>query len=152
MPSQLTEEELGAWRAFLIAHHQVIRTLDQELMRDHSIPLGSYEVLLRLYRTPGHCLRMSDLARGALLSPSGLTRLVDRLAEAGLVVRKRQSEDGRTVYAHLTDAGVGRFKRAARTHVRGIRQHFTERFTPEQLTGLRAALEVLQAQPCPPEA
>lgn len=139
----LTDLEIEAWHAFLVAHHRVIRKLDEELMREHGLPLGSYEVLLFLQRAPGRCLKMSDLADRALLSPSGLTRMVDRLVRSGLVERVRATGDARSVHAHLTDEGMARFRLAARTHGRGIREHFSGRLDADQLGDLKRVLESL---------
>lgn len=140
MAERLTDTEYDAWLSFLRAHHRVLRQLDEEMLKEHRLPLGSYEVLLFLYRQPGRCMKMSDLARAVLLSPSGLTRLVDRLARDGLVERHRAAGDARSIHAHLTPLGLQRFRVAARTHVRGIRQHFTARLSPEQLAGLTEAM------------
>lgn len=139
----LTALEIEAWHSFLVAHHRVIRKLDEELVREHGLPLGSYEVLLFLQRAPGRCLKMSELADRALLSPSGLTRMVDRLVREGLVERVRATDDARSVHAHLTDEGMARFRVAARTHGRGIREHFSGRLSPDQLGDLKRVLEGL---------
>lgn len=64
-----------------------------------------FEVLIRLSRSPGQRLRMSDLAAQTSLTPSGLTRAVDRLYDLGLVTREACSADRRGTYAALTDAG-----------------------------------------------
>jgi len=87
--SNLNDAEIRAWQAFLHAHHQITRKLDAELRSEHELPLNAYDVLLRLARAPGRRLRMSDLAERVMMSPSGLTRVVDRLAADGLVRRER---------------------------------------------------------------
>jgi hypothetical protein len=89
--SRLTDAEMRAWQALLHAHHDVIQKLDQELRREHDMPLAWYDVLLRLARAPDQALRMTDLAERVMLSPSGLTRLVDRLVARGLVQRTRRT-------------------------------------------------------------
>ena len=68
-------------------------------------PLGWYDVLWGLERTPERRLRMSELADQVVLSRSNLTRLVDWLEEEGLVARERSAEDSRGAYAVLTDKG-----------------------------------------------
>ena len=152
MAAKLTDIELAAWLSFLQAHHRVIRQLDEEMVREHRLPLGSYEVLLFLSRQPGRCMKMSDLARAVLLSPSGLTRLVDRLERDGLVDRERAADDARSVHAHLTEAGHERFRTAARTHVRGIKEHFTGRLTEGQLLDLKGVMgAVIAACDRPPQ-
>jgi DNA-binding MarR family transcriptional regulator len=141
--TRLTEAELRAWQALLHAHHDVVGTLDAELHEEHGLSMGEYDVLLRLARAPDRSLRMSELAERVMLSPSGLTRLVDRLVEEGLVRRDRFEGDARVMLARLTDRGRQKLLRAARTHLRGIREHFTGRLSPAQLRNVASALETI---------
>jgi DNA-binding MarR family transcriptional regulator len=140
---KLSDAELRAWQAFLHAHHQVVRKLDAELRSEHDLPLNGYDVLLRLARAPERSLRMTDLAERVMMSPSGLTRVVDRLVAGGLVLRERSEGDARVMLASLTDRGRQVARRAARTHLRGIREHFTGQLTGAQLREVAAALETL---------
>ncbi len=133
----LTETELGAWRSFLRAHAQITHTLEAELVAEQDLPLASYDVLLQLAEAP-HCrLRMTDLAGRVLLSRSGLTRLVDRLEREGLVSRAACPNDARGTHAVLTEAGAGRLRSAAPTHLRGVCEHVTSRLTETELEQLR---------------
>jgi DNA-binding MarR family transcriptional regulator len=140
---KLSDAELRAWQALIHAHHQVTRRLDAELQREHGLPLNAYDVLLRLARAPGRCLKMTELARRTLMSPSGTTRMVDRLVSQGLVERDRSDADARVMLARLTDPGLRVLRRAARTHLRGIREHFTGQLTQAQLDDIAAALETI---------
>jgi DNA-binding MarR family transcriptional regulator len=72
-----------------------------------------------------------------------LTRLVDRLVRDGMVARIPCESDGRAMYAVLTDAGLARFRGAAPTHLRGIRQHFLSRLSADQQAALRYSLDQL---------
>jgi len=141
--TRLNDDELHAWQTFLRAHHVVTDTLDEELSREQDLPLGSYEVLLRLSESPDRALRMSELADEVMLSRSGVSRLVDRLVSEGLVERHTCQSDGRGVYAALTDAGTRRLRRAAPTHLRGVREHFTDRLTQRELDELARLLDKL---------
>jgi DNA-binding MarR family transcriptional regulator len=141
--TKLEQRELRAWQGLLHAHHDVVTALDAELRQEHELTFGSYDVLLRLARAPGRCLRMTDLAERVLMSPSGLTRMVDRLESQGLVDRERFDGDARVMLARLTDRGRQRLRRAAATHVRGIRQHFTGKLSDVQLRAVAEALEVI---------
>jgi DNA-binding MarR family transcriptional regulator len=141
--TKLTEIELRAWQALLHAHHDVTDRLDTDLRDQHGLTFSQYDVLLRLARAPDRSLRMSDLAERVLLSPSGLTRLVDRLVDDGLVSRDTSPEDARVTLARLTARGQERLRRAARTHLQGIRQHFTGRLSRTQLRNVSSALETI---------
>ena len=134
---------MRAWQALLHGHQQVTRTLDAELRTEHGISMADYDVLLRLARGPGRAVRMSELAQRVMMSPSGLTRAVDRLVDAGLVRRERLEDDARGMLARLTDEGRQVLRRAAGTHLRGIREHFTGLLTETQLRNVASALEVI---------
>jgi DNA-binding MarR family transcriptional regulator len=120
----LSDRELNAWRGMLAVHSAIIATLDEELEREHGLPLTSYEVLLQLADAPDRSLRMGELAERLFLSRSGLTRLIDRLVRAGLVERASCESDRRGSYARLTAEGRRRFDAARPTHLRGVREHF----------------------------
>lgn len=143
MSDRLSDLELDAWQALLHAHHQITRVLDAELRAEHGVSWGDYDVLVRLARAAGNRLRMSELAERVMISPSGLTRVVDGLVEDGFVERERDAGDARVVYARLTDAGRDCVKRAAKTHLRGVREHFTGRLGERQLRQVAAALQVI---------
>jgi DNA-binding MarR family transcriptional regulator len=139
--TRLTAAELRAWQALLHAHHQITTALDRDLRTQHDLSFSEYDVLLRLARAPGRALRMTQLAERVLLSPSGLTRLVDRLVANGLVSRERDSADARGSLAHLSEGGMAELRKAARTHVQGIREHFTGRLSDVQLRNVASGLE-----------
>lgn len=84
--------------------------------RDHGLPHQSLDVLVRLARSDSGKLRMSDLAAQTRLTPSGLTRAVDRLCEAGLVHRQSCPEDRRGAFASLTGIGRARMEAAMSCH------------------------------------
>jgi DNA-binding MarR family transcriptional regulator len=147
--ARLSDTEMRAWQALLHAHHDVVGTLDRELQEDHDLSFSEYDVLLRLARAPDRALRMSDLAERVLLSPSGLTRLVDRLVSTGLVRRGTDPSDGRVALAFLTDKGLGHLKKAARSHLSGIRRHFTGRLSETQLRNVASALEAIAGAHAP---
>jgi DNA-binding MarR family transcriptional regulator len=127
------KDELSAWRNFLRAHAHVTRALERELLAEQQLSLAAYDVLVQLAEAPGRQLRMTDLAEAVLLSRSGVTRLVDRLEQAGLVARERTSDDGRGVVAVLTEDGLQRLRIAARTHLDGVVRHFVARLQPDEL-------------------
>lgn len=146
MATKLSDREMRAWQALLHAHHEVTRLLDADLRREHGLSFERYDVLLRLGRAPDASLRMSDLAERVMAPPSTLTRRVDRLVRDGLVSRDRRPTDSRVVVVRLTEEGRHLLRRAARTHLRGIRQHFTGRLTDRQLDEVAGGLEVIAGE------
>ena len=148
--ANLQEQEMRAWRAFLGVHSRVMPVLDAELVREMGLGLSQYEVLLWLNEAPGKSMRMSELAAKILLSPSGVTRAVDQLERRGLVERKVCDSDRRGYLAVLTREGKTQLKRASNTHVRGIREHFTDRLSARQLDQLAELLEAIGSEVAAP--
>lgn len=130
---RVTREQLELWRTFDRAHAHVVRQIEADLVELHRLPLAWYEVLARLAEAEGRRLRMSELADMVMLSPSGLTRLVDRMVREGLVRRVPAEKDGRGFYAALAEAGNKRLREASETHRRGIRDHVIDQFDDEEL-------------------
>lgn len=131
---------MSAWHALIRAHSRVVRRLEAELDAEHGLSLPAYEVLAHLSEAPDQRLRMTDLAIHAVLTPSGLTRLVDKLARDGLVQRQRCGADARVVYAVLTPSGVARLVAAYPTHVRGVREHYLDWLSVAQMDAVSDAL------------
>ncbi|MGH3035066.1 MAG: MarR family winged helix-turn-helix transcriptional regulator [Gaiellaceae bacterium] len=131
---------LEAWVRFLRTHAAITRQLSAELVAEHGLTINDYEVLLHLSRAPDRLMRRVDLAESVLLTPSGITRLLDGLERQGLVGRAECSSDRRVTYAKLTDAGYARFQEARKTHLRGIRELFGGRFDQKELETLSALL------------
>jgi DNA-binding MarR family transcriptional regulator len=120
----------------LRAHAELVRELDAELAREHDMPLSSYEVLLFLNDSAEGRMRMSELADSALLSRSGLTRLVDRLERQGLLTRERCESDARGWFAEITPEGRRAFGEARKTHLDGVRRVFLDHFSRDELRTL----------------
>lgn len=133
-----TDQELAAWHGVLTLHSRIMRESDRELLASHRISLREFDVLITLFNAPDRRLRMTELAQQVMLSPSGLTRLVDRLERAKLVERHNDSRDARSFRTVLTDAGLQRLDEARTTHNAIIRGHFTDRLSKAQLRELGA--------------
>jgi DNA-binding MarR family transcriptional regulator len=141
-PEWLDESEMQAWQAFLRASTRLMERLDAEL-DGFGISLADYEILVHLSAEPSGELRMTELAAQTLVSRSGLTRRLDRLAERGLVVRRSCATDRRGVLAVLTPAGRARLEEAAPTHVDGVRRHFISQLRGQDLQGLADSLNAV---------
>jgi DNA-binding MarR family transcriptional regulator len=130
---------LGAWFNFLNAHTDLTRRLDAELEAGHRISLAEHAVLLQLVMGGGQ-LRMSELADTVLLSPSGVSRLVDRLVADRLLERQPCGGDGRAVYAAITERGRALLAEAEPTFSAALRRLFVGQYTPEEYERLAALL------------
>lgn len=132
---------LRAWTTFLRAHASVIGELEREMQEQQGLPLTWYDILVNLASAPGCRLRMQALADSILLSRSGLTRLLDRMADAGLVRREPCPEDRRGTYAAITEPGRETLRRATPGHLAGVQRHFLGRLDDEDLAALILALD-----------
>ena len=142
-PAHLDVAELAAWRGFLRVHSALIKELDAELEAKHGIPLSSYEVLIALADAPSQQLRMAELADRALLSRSGMTRLVDRLQKQGLIARERCELDARGSFATLTEQGRRLLAEARPAHLAGVRERFLRNLSEAEMAALAEVWERL---------
>ena len=124
--------ELDTWVRFLRAHSVIVGKLNAELVADHGLTVNDFEVLLHLSWAPEQAMRRVDLASSVLLTPSGITRLLDGLERAGWVAKHRCESDARVAYAVLTKPGLEKFEQARDTHLADIHELFGSRFTPEE--------------------
>lgn len=102
--------------------------------------MNDYEALYLLSRAEDRRLKRIDLARRLALTPSGVTRLLEGLEEAGLVERATCPSDRRVVYAELTKDGAAKLEAASCGHVASIRELFEEHFAGDEIDGLAELL------------
>ena len=146
-PQWLSEPEMQAWKALVATATGVLATLDRELQAEHGLSLAEYEVLVHCSGQPEGSIRMSDLASAIHLSPSGMTRRIDAMVRRGLVRRESCPTDRRASNVLLTDEGCALLREAAPTHLRGVRAHFVDRLSPQQLVQLVDAFSAVEVDP-----
>jgi DNA-binding MarR family transcriptional regulator len=130
---------LAAWRSMLRAHATLMRRLDTDLEQATGLALADFDVLAQLAEAHG-ALRMTELAERALISRSGMSRRVARLADEGLLRRDRAGTDGRGVVVALTQAGIARLAETAPVHAHGICKLFVAKLDDQELALLERAL------------
>jgi DNA-binding MarR family transcriptional regulator len=130
----------SAWGAVLQVHAAVVPVLDKKLQSEAGMPLSWYDVLLELAAAPERKLRMSELAERVVLSRTRVSRLVDEIVAAGLVVREQNPQDGRSAYAALTAEGLRRYRAAAPVYLAGIDEHFSGKLGDAELAAVGDAL------------
>lgn len=128
---------------FFEAHSGVVAKLEP-VWKAHGLSGLDVNALMRLSRSPGRRLRMSELAVQTALSTSGVTRLVDRLARGELVVRELDPGDRRGAYAVLTEEGGVRLARVLPDYLAAVDRWFVGLLTPEQLAALSEALRIVR--------
>ena len=136
---------LDLWIALVRVRGVVGARLAQRLDDGLGMFPEEVELLMRLDAAPERRLRMADASSALRMSKSGVTRLVDKLAERGLVERAACPKDRRVVYCGLTEAGRDAVAEAAPLLAAGAEEHLsahlTEREAAAMLKGLRLILE-----------
>ena len=141
---QVTEatETYGILRSTLSRLHEL---LAQEMEDEVGMPFERYSILLMLAQADNGALRPSELADALPITPSGVTRLIDRLEREGVVERQACATDGRGTVVALTADGTEVFRRAGRVHLRGIDEHLGANLTPSEMAELRRIMTKLAA-------
>jgi DNA-binding MarR family transcriptional regulator len=138
--AEIDDDALRAWRAFLTAHAHVTRRISRDLAEAGLPDLSWYDLLWALYRHPDRRLRVNELAREVVLSPTAMSRFVDRVEAAGYVRREPDPADRRALRIAITDDGVELLRRMWPVYERGIERHFAA-FLGKSGPRVRAMLE-----------
>jgi DNA-binding MarR family transcriptional regulator len=120
----IDDDALATWRAFLTAHAHVTRRISRDLAEAGLPDLSWYDLLWALYTRPGRRLRVNELARDVVLSPTAMSRFVDRVEAAGCVRREPDPADRRALQVVLTDEGRALLRRMWPVYAAGIERHF----------------------------
>ena len=136
---------LVTWRAFFECGLALEDLLGVELEESTGLTFRWYDVLVHLQEAGPGGMPMTALADAILTSKSGLTRVIDKMEAAGLVVRNRPADNRRVVIVSLTGSGTESVEHARLIHRDGIRRHFAEHLTPDELDALGETLEKLTA-------
>jgi len=134
------------WALFLTAHSVLIGAMEKRLKDAGLPPLAWYDVLWILERTPDQRLRMSALADQLVLTRFNVTRLVDRLVEAGLVARRQTKEDGRGFYAVITEKGRALRKQMWTVYRPAIIELFNQHLSAAQHAEMQSVMRRLLEQ------
>jgi DNA-binding MarR family transcriptional regulator len=140
MADRPSSDHVAAWRALLTAQAELTERMDAALRVADVIPLRWYDALFSLYEAPDRRLRLAEMAKATLLSRSGLTRLVDRLEQAGLLTREPCADDARGAFAVLTPDGIQALRRCWRIYGAEIETRVGRRLTVSEARTLRALL------------
>jgi DNA-binding MarR family transcriptional regulator len=129
-----------AWVRLRASDAAMTRAFNASLVADHGLTVNDFEVLRRLSMEDEGRMRRVDLAQVVSLTPSGITRLLDGLEEAGLVRKEVCAADARVTYACITERGRATMLTAAESHLAALEAVFGERFTDEELDSLAELL------------
>jgi MarR family 2-MHQ and catechol resistance regulon transcriptional repressor len=139
----LDDPRITAMGLFVEAFSGVNARLNVQLA-EHGLGNVDFEVLVRLARSPGGELRMTDLAAQTGLSTSGVTRVVDRLERDGLATRRACPTDRRGSFTVITPAGLDKMRQVLPGHLALIEEWFTGRLSPAALEALLGGLRTIR--------
>jgi DNA-binding MarR family transcriptional regulator len=125
-----------AYTRLLRAHAAAVRCLSADLLADHGLSINDYEALHVLSQAEGGVMKRVDLARRLVLTPSGVTRLLEGLEASGLVERASCPADLRVTYARLSERGAARLAQASRDHERAIEWLLVEHLSEAEIDSL----------------
>jgi MarR family transcriptional regulator, 2-MHQ and catechol-resistance regulon repressor len=140
----LTDDRLTTMNLLSEAYHG-LNSLVTELLDRHQLSAIEFDVLRHLAREPDARLRMSDVAALTRFSQSGMTRVVDRLQQRGLVKRQACGDDRRSWYTVLTDAGLGRLRAALPDYLDLIQRFVVDQTSRDQLRATVATLHAIRS-------
>jgi MarR family transcriptional regulator, 2-MHQ and catechol-resistance regulon repressor len=143
---QIEDDRLHLMTLIVRTHRRLTDQLGRELEQNVGIPLVFFDVLIHVGGAPESRLTMSRLSSDVALTTGGVTRLVDRMVEAGLVARENCPNDRRSIYVVLTPQGRAVLERAIAEHIDGIDRHLVTHLDDTERAALEAALhKVLDA-------
>lgn len=116
--------ELGAFARLARAHAVLRRELEAEVLTPRGLSFNDFEALFQLYKAPDQMLRRIDLAGLLTLTPSGVTRLLDGLQEAGMIENVQCKSDARVTWASLTVEGARTIECVGAEHTEVLRGFF----------------------------
>jgi MarR family 2-MHQ and catechol resistance regulon transcriptional repressor len=143
-PCGVDDPRIRTFGLLLEAYSQLTRQLDSDLQDSDGISLQTFEVLLRISRSPMGHITMSELAEGVSLTTGGVTRLADRLEKDGLVERRSCPTDRRVVHLGLTAQGTDTLAVALGHHLESLEQRVASRISAADTEVLERVLDELR--------
>jgi DNA-binding MarR family transcriptional regulator len=138
-----SRESVAAWVNFQQAGRVVQGLVEDRLKAETDLSWPEFEVLWRLELATDEPLQMSDIADQLLGSPSGITRMADRLERDGLIARETPRENRRVVHARLTARGRAVLARARLAFTEALEGAFATHLTDSDLASLRRLMRRL---------
>jgi DNA-binding MarR family transcriptional regulator len=140
---------MPVWLTLVRTHAKLWDQLEAQIRRDHGLTMARYDVLAHLEMADGGRLRLSELAASIVLSPSGLSKLLDRMDASGLIRREPDPTDARSTFATITPRGRAVVRKARETHHELLRQLFGRALDDRDVADLGRVLEKVAAAVSP---
>ena len=134
------DDGVAAWAALLRCHAVAVPVIARDVQTRSGLALSWYDVLLELHGAEGGRLRMQDLGARVVLSRSRVSRIVEEMVDAGLIVREVDPDDRRSVFARVTARGERQLREAAPVYLDAIGRLFSRHLTAREQAAVAAAL------------
>jgi DNA-binding MarR family transcriptional regulator len=138
--------ETPLWQSFLSVHRQIVDQLATQMQTDHNLPLEWFDVLIHLADVPDRRLRQRELRDRLLLSESGVSRMLSRMAAAGLLERTPTDDDRRGLAVTLTEKGAAALAAATESHLGLVAELFTGKLSASETVALQHILVKLDTR------
>jgi DNA-binding MarR family transcriptional regulator len=145
MADDPAERWSSAWLALVRTHARLWDQLETGMRRESGLTMSRYDVLMQLDMAGGR-LGLSELAATIVLSPSGLSKLLDRMEAAGLLQREPDPRDARSTFARITRHGRALVRKARRTHHAWLETTFGAALDDRDLRDLARIMRRIDAQ------
>ena len=127
---------MEGWLALVRTHTRLWDEIETQMRRAHGLSMARYDVLAHLNMAGGR-LGLSELAAAIALSPSGLSKLLDRMDESGLIRREPDPSDARAAFATITPEGRALVRKARLDHHALLRRTFGRALDDRDVADLR---------------
>jgi DNA-binding MarR family transcriptional regulator len=144
LESVLADERITVTGLLFEVEAALLRRLDTELRAQVGMSAAFFEVLVRLGRSPRGRMRLTDLARQLSITTGGVTRLIDRIQEAGFIRRIADPEDRRSVFAEITPAGAAALRPAVTCQLESIQRYLVDPLDEKDYLALATSLRLLR--------
>jgi DNA-binding MarR family transcriptional regulator len=143
VPAAATKERVAAWVNLQQTNRVIQAAVEERLKAETDLSWAEFEALWRLELAADHPLQMSEIAEQLLGSPSGITRMADRLERDGLIARETPRENRRIVHVRLTERGESVLTDARRAFGQALGESFSAHLTEPEITSLRRLMRKL---------
>jgi DNA-binding MarR family transcriptional regulator len=140
---------MPVWLTLIRTHAKLWDRLEAQVRRDHGLTMARYDVLAHLDMADGGRLRLGELGASIVLSPSGLSKLLDRMDASGLIRREPDPDDARSTFATITPRGRALVRKARESHHELLRQLFGGALDDRDVADLGRVLEKVAAAVSP---
>src|SRR5919206_235588 len=147
MKRKPSTEATAAWIRLMRVQSRVLDAVEQDLKKAGFPPLAWYDALLELSRAPSGEMRPVELEKQMLIPQYSTSRLIDRLVDEGLAVRRECKIDKRGQFVEITEAGRELQKKMWTAYSAAIEKHVGSKLSDADAMKLCGLLDRLGWEP-----